>query len=402
MGGRSAGRRRHLLTAIAATMLMAACTGGDPGQHADPTTGIGSTSGPGAGASPSATSAHTVADPGRLTRSLLPADLLVYAQHSLPEGMAARIRALPGVATVEPLSVAQVGIENRVITVASVRPASYRRFTPAASAQTTAVWSRVAGGELAITPALSRKLRHPRGDLQLGNDTTAATLHIGAIAPQVPRIDAVVNSAWADSLGMRADNALLVSVDRLRAPQRVRPAIENLVGEQVSVQLLGPDLDTTVQQTAFLTGGAAAQSVGTFTYRVLAHGRIAPDPAWVAAHIRTEQVPILGAVTCHEVLFPQLRAALSEIVSDGLADKIHPDEYAGCYYPRFIAGTTSLSLHSFGIALDLNVPENQRGTPGQMDPAVVAIFKRWGFAWGGDWGYTDPMHFQLAAIVRPG
>jgi hypothetical protein len=61
-----------------------------------------------------------------------------------------------------------------------------------------------------------------------------------------------------------------------------------------------------------------------------------------------------------------------------------------------------LSLHSWGIAVDLNVPGNQRGTVGEMDRTVVAIFKKWGFAWGGDWNYTDPMHFELERIVRPG
>ncbi len=75
-----------------------------------------------------------------------------------------------------------------------------------------------------------------------------------------------------------------------------------------------------------------------------------------------------------------------------------PGEYAGCYYPRFIAGSTTLSNHSFGLALDLNVPGNQRGTVGEIDREVVAIFKKWGFAWGGDWGYTDPMHFELGQI----
>jgi hypothetical protein len=122
----------------------------------------------------------------------------------------------------------------------------------------------------------------------------------------------------------------------------------------------------------------------------------------VAANIRTEVVPILGSVTCHKDLFPQLRAALLEVQQLGLADEIHPDQYAGCYYPRFIAGTTTLSNHSFGLALDLNVPGNQRGTVGEMDREVVKIFKRWGFAWGGDWNYTDPMHFELASIVKAG
>ena len=81
----------------------------------------------------------------------------------------------------------------------------------------------------------------------------------------------------------------------------------------------------------------------------------------------------------------------------GLADEIHPGEYAGCYYPRFIAGSTTLSNHSFGLALDLNVPGNQRGTVGEMDRGSSRIFKEWGFAWGGDWNYTDPMHFEMDA-----
>jgi len=68
--------------------------------------------------------------------------------------------------------------------------------------------------------------------------------------------------------------------------------------------------------------------------------------------------------------------------------------------PRYIAGTHSLSFHTFGTALDLNVPGNGRGTVGQMNRQVVAIFKKWGFAWGGDWHYTDPMHFELHRIVR--
>ncbi|MGH3431465.1 MAG: M15 family metallopeptidase, partial [Thermocrispum sp.] len=59
-----------------------------------------------------------------------------------------------------------------------------------------------------------------------------------------------------------------------------------------------------------------------------------------------------------------------------------------------------LSLHTWGIAIDLNVAGNQRGTAGEIDREVVRIFTRWGFAWGGDWSWTDPMHFELAALVR--
>lgn len=60
-----------------------------------------------------------------------------------------------------------------------------------------------------------------------------------------------------------------------------------------------------------------------------------------------------------------------------------------------------LSLHSWGIAIDINPEANpyQRGNygPAQTDmPAeVIEIFRRHGFFWGGDWpGERDPMHFE--------
>jgi hypothetical protein len=103
-------------------------------------------------------------------------------------------------------------------------------------------------------------------------------------------------------------------------------------------------------------------------------------------------------------MLPQLRAALDEVVRSGLAGSIHPHEYGGCFVPRFIAhdAAKGLSLHTWGMAVDLNVPGNQRGTAGRMDRRVVAVFTRWGFAWGGDWRYPDPMHFEMDRVVPVG
>ena len=119
------------------------------------------------------------------------------------------------------------------------------------------------------------------------------------------------------------------------------------------------------------------------------------------ANIVTAPVPILGRVTCHRLMIPQLRAALAQIVQEGLAAAIHADQYEGCYWPKLIEDSTAISMHTWGLALDLNVPTNQRGTRGDMDPRVVAIFKRWGFRWGGEFHTApDPMHFELAALVK--
>ena len=337
--------------------------------------------------------------PAPLTDRLEGPDLLVYSAEPLAPDEVARISRVRGVRGVEQFSLADVAAQDRILKVAAVDPASYRRFNPDNAARELEVWSRVAGGELSIQQTLGERLQDSTGTIRLGNDQTAPALHIGAYAPQVPQIDAVVNQRWGEVLEMPEGNAMLISTRR-RSPQSVRPAVVRIAGRDASVQILGPDLDITAQQTAFLTGGSVAAAVGTFSYDVIGGGRIAPDPAWERANIRTEDVPILGSVRCHKVMLPQLRAALTEIASSGLADEINPEEYAGCYYPRFIAGTTQLSLHSFGIAVDLNVPGNQRGTVGEMDRTVVAIFKRWGFAWGGDWNYTDPMHFEMDALVE--
>ena len=54
-------------------------------------------------------------------------------------------------------------------------------------------------------------------------------------------------------------------------------------------------LDPGALQTAIPTGRLeCAGAVGSFSYRVLGGGRIAPDNAWVGAPHPTEEVPIIG------------------------------------------------------------------------------------------------------------
>jgi hypothetical protein len=254
-----------------------------------------------------------------------------------------------------------------------------------------------------------------RGELRLGSGTDAPEVHVGAYAPLVnqpvpsggsrPVVQAVVNARRGAQLGMPAGNALLIDTG-LATPSEVTDRLKAVLARRApdaTVQVVSLEFDNAAQ-TAVLTGGSVSDAVGHFTYTNGPDGTVVPDARWVHDYIRTADVPILGTVTCNKAVLPQLRGALAEVQRLGLADAIHPDEYAGCYYPRYINRNPAdgLSLHSWGIALDLNVPGNQRGTVGEMDRTVVAVFKRWGFAWGGDWNYTDPMHFEMDAVVRPG
>ena len=402
-------RGAGVAVAAALTLLLGACSDGGTAPEPDPSRASGPT-----GATPSRTTttttqvadpAHAVDPPGKRDGRLWSADILVQWDRPLGDDLVKQIEKLEGVAHTERIGLGQVSLENRVLTVAAVDPADYRHFTQAEVADFQEAWDRVAGGEMAIDQKVAKRLADKDGVIRLGSEDDSPALHVGAYTPQIPTIDMVVNTAWAGDIEMATDNGLLISTDGT-TPATIRKPLEKLVGKDASVQMLDVasllGLDPDAKLTAIPTGGSIGSVVGLYRYRVIGGGRIAPESSWVAANIRTEVVPILGSVTCHKDLFPQLRAALLEVQQRGLSSSIHPDEYAGCYYPRFIANTTTLSNHSFGLALDLNVPGNGRGTVGEMDRDVVAIFKTWGFAWGGDWRYTDPMHFELSEVKRVG
>jgi hypothetical protein len=135
---------------------------------------------------------------------------------------------------------------------------------------------------------------------------------------------------------------------------------------------------------------------GEFAARRVGDGFLEVDPAWRAANLRQERVPILGEVTCNKALFPQLRGALRTVRAEGLAHLIDPSDFGGCFGSRFISSRPGgrLSHHSWGIAIDLNVSENAPGTAPSLDPRVVDAIEKWGFTWGGRWIIPDGMHFE--------
>ena len=88
----------------------------------------------------------------------------------------------------------------------------------------------------------------------------------------------------------------------------------------------------------------------------------------------------------------------------------HP-EYRRILWPlggslvwRVIAGTGRLSMHSFGISLDLNPslaywrtdphPETVPSRVRHFPPDILAAFEAEGFIWGGKWAAFDLMHFE--------
>ncbi len=79
---------------------------------------------------------------------------------------------------------------------------------------------------------------------------------------------------------------------------------------------------------------------------------------------------------------------------------------SGTFVWRKIKKTKRLSMHSFGIAVDVGVPISDYWRWNKPDPEglytyknrmpleVVEVFERHGFIWGGKWYHFDTMHFE--------
>lgn len=195
----------------------------------------------------------------------------------------------------------------------------------------------------------------------------------------------------------RVDRFVLMRVKSVRAQKAVAARLNALLapGQALRIRAQG--------ETPFLRYGDAVlpqlhikSTFGEFAAAPLSDGRITVQPSWHAKNVTSRTVPILGRITCHRGLFPQLDQALQQVVDEGLGFTIDPQDFGGCYSPRFIDSNPGgrLSHHSWGIAIDLNVAQNRPGTRPDLDPRLVRVFEDNGFTWGGRWLVPDGMHFE--------
>ena len=100
------------------------------------------------------------------------------------------------------------------------------------------------------------------------------------------------------------------------------------------------------------------------------------------------------SVTSHVAIADKLHAVFADLIAAGRIDLIQ--SYDGCYVLRQIRGVAKPSLHSWGLAIDVNAAEFPLGSLKQQDPVLIEAFSNHGFFWGGDFRLRkDPMHFQL-------
>jgi hypothetical protein len=114
---------------------------------------------------------------------------------------------------------------------------------------------------------------------------------------------------------------------------------------------------------------------------------------------------VVKRMVCHKLIAAQLKAVLQDILLAYGYEKIKDlgiDLFGGCFNYRKMRGGTSWSLHSWGIAIDLDPERNALKTPfkdaqfSKPEYAQLhAIFEKHGFENLGKTRNMDAMHFQV-------
>ncbi len=323
---------------------------------------------------------------------------------TLPDGISDQVmdqvRAIAGVGASARILLTNITVEvpggDALVSIAAVQPDEFRPLAPDATAQAKFVWEGLHRSQTLIAHEQYQIFGgKPLQTLAAKGPNGRGVLKIGGLASSgVPNLaGALMSIDQANSLGLGNPTMLLVGLNQ--------GARSSEVAQALRTALPGVNVEPTNGTRTFYAGTSAQKAIGNFRYTTNGDGTITQDRAWVAQHVTSRAVPLLGEVTCHRIMLPQLEGALTEIRDSGLSDAIKPAQYGGCYAPRFIQsdGTKPLSMHAWGLAVDINVAENPPGARPKMDPKVVEIMERWGFRWGGRWSPPDGHHFELAALI---
>lgn len=144
------------------------------------------------------------------------------------------------------------------------------------------------------------------------------------------------------------------------------------------------------------------------------YGNPATGSSWQAANLIHVLCPWklhigntpVSAITIHKKCAESLTRALNNIweaagkTQDQIA-KLHYDQYDGSFNYRPMRGSSNLSMHAYGCAIDWDAAENPFHSKHHLftsQSLLVVKFKEEGWDWGGDWSSPDAMHVQAARV----
>ena len=114
----------------------------------------------------------------------------------------------------------------------------------------------------------------------------------------------------------------------------------------------------------------------------------------VPTHLEIGVIP--KKLYCNKHIVAPLIQAFTNLIDREFVKELKT--WDGCFNVRRKRGLKSMSLHSWGIAIDVNAAWNGLNKTPQLSAGFVKCFTDAGFDWGGTWTRKDGMHFQLKTI----
>ena len=246
-------------------------------------------------------------------------------------------------------------------------------------------------------------------DLVASNGTVVA-FTIGAVVADdiTGGTELLMSIEGADRLGVsRLSQIVLWDFDS-RADINRELTANGLVSTSIRIRrtwdAFDPDLTLGMARTK--------EALGEFWYKVSSSGSgVSISLDWYYANIdRSGPIGKLNLRSgCHRVVRVALANAMAELISLGLENTINysdANSAGGCWTARFsrLSPNSSigfLSRHTWGMAVDTNTQGSCLGCKDpDMDCRTVRVFRKHGFAWGGNFLRPDGMHFEWVGEPR--
>jgi peptidoglycan DL-endopeptidase CwlO len=226
------------------------------------------------GVAPSAFAASSPSAPAVAPlHKLLEADLFVVAPTTLRSSIATAVRRLHGVVAAEPLDAARLQVDGKITAMLGVDPSAFRAFAPKPTADSLRLWENVAAGGVAVSYTMSKLDSLPAGKAVKVTGRRAEELPVAGLGTVgIGGVDAVVSDTVARSLGIPADNAIVISAPHADLSTLMKQIKKLLPRNAAVASLVAQSASSGVAQTGGSAGiaGAAANGSGLTNAEVIA------------------------------------------------------------------------------------------------------------------------------------
>jgi peptidoglycan DL-endopeptidase CwlO len=207
-------------------------------------------------------------------RTLLQADLFVIAPTTLNGSVLAAVQRLHGVIAAQQLEAARLEVNGKLTAVLGVNPSAFRAFAARPTADSLGLWQNVAAGGVAVSYTMGKLDNLPVGRPVRVTGRQVEELPVAGLGTVgIGGVDAVVSDDVARSLGMPADNAIVISAphaDLSPLMERVRKLLPRGAAVAPLVAQSATSGTPLTAGEAGVTGTATADGPGLTSTEVIA------------------------------------------------------------------------------------------------------------------------------------